>query len=51
MLVHGGGMASCGAATYDDVMWPMSGRYHIIASNLVGFGETPGRPEGYPATA
>ena len=51
MLVRGGGMASCGAATYGDVMWPMSGQYHMIASNLVGSGKTPGGPEDYLATA
>jgi len=52
VLVHGGGMASCGAVNYGDVMEPMSDHYRVIAPDLVGFGETPGRgPEDYPAAA
>lgn len=52
VLVHGGGMASCGAVNYGDVMEPMSEHYRVIAPDLVGFGETPGRgPEDYPADA
>ncbi len=52
VLVHGGGMGSCGAVNYGDVMEPMSNHYRIIAPDLVGFGETPGRgPEDYSADA
>lgn len=52
VLVHGGGMASSGAVNYGDVMGPMSDHYHVVAPDLVGFGETPGRgPEDYPADA
>lgn len=52
VLVHGGGMASCGAVNYGDVMGPMSEHYRVIAPDLVGFGETTGRgPEDYPAEA
>ncbi len=52
VLVHGGGMGSCGAVNYGDVMAPMSEHYRVIAPDLVGFGETLGRgPEDYPADA
>ncbi|UTF55690.1 alpha/beta fold hydrolase [Natronosalvus rutilus] len=52
VLVHGGGMGSCGAVNYGDVMEPMSAHYRVIAPDLAGFGETPGRcPEDYPAEA
>lgn len=52
VLVHGGGMGSCGAVNYGDVMEPMSEHYRVVAPDLVGFGETPGRgPEDYSADA
>lgn len=52
VLVHGGGMGSCGAVNYGDVMGPMSEHYRVIAPDLAGFGETPGRgPQDYPAEA
>lgn len=52
VLVHGGGMGSCGAVNYGDVMAPMSEHYRVVAPDLVGFGETSGRgPEDYPADA
>jgi 2-hydroxymuconate-semialdehyde hydrolase len=50
VLVHGGGMASCGAVNYGDVMEAMGEHYRVIAPDLVGFGETPGRePKDYSA--
>lgn len=52
VLVHGGGMGSCGAVNYGDVMAPMSDHYHVVAPDLVGFGETPGcGPADYSADA
>ena len=50
VLIHGGGAASCGAVNYGDVMEPLSEHFRVIAPDVVGFGETPGRgPEDYPA--
>ncbi|MFP9062215.1 alpha/beta fold hydrolase [Natrialbaceae archaeon A-chndr2] len=52
VLIHGGGMASCGAVNYGDVMEPMGEHYRVVAPDIVGFGETPGRgPGDYPADA
>jgi pimeloyl-ACP methyl ester carboxylesterase len=42
LLIHGGGQASSAELNYGDVMGPLSRAFHVIALDVVGFGETEG---------
>jgi len=43
LLIHGGGLASCGEVNYGDVIGPLSKNFHVLALDIVGYGLTSGR--------
>lgn len=46
VLIHGGGVASCGELNYGEVMRHLGRTHRVIAPDVVGFGETRGRAPG-----
>ena len=52
VLIHGGLAWSSGEANFKDVMAPLSAQFHVIAPDVVGFGQTtPRGPQDYSGQA
>lgn len=51
LLIHGGGQASSAELNYGDVMEPLARHHHVIALDVVGFGDTEGGDERHYAAS